>query len=63
MTSRKPSRSGIGLVALESIMFIDLAIDLYTGKVTWIELCWTLILCVLLAIPFFVFLRKKRKNR
>lgn len=61
MTTVKPSGSSIGLIALESIMFIDLAIELYTGEMTWIELCRILILCVLLAILIFVILRKKTK--
>ena len=60
MKSGKTFGSVIGVIALESIMFIDLAVDLYTGEMTWIELCRILILCVLLAIPIFVFLRKKR---
>lgn len=63
MKSGKSLMSVIGLIALESIMFVDLAIDLYTGEMTWIELCWILILCVLLAIPIVVFMRKRRKNR
>ena len=63
MKSGKPLGSVIGLIVLESIMFIDLAIELYTGEMTWIELCWILIFCVLLAIPIFVIIRKKRKNR
>lgn len=61
MKKGKHSVGGFGLVALESIMFIEIAIDLYTGKMTSFELCWMLILCVLLAILIFVILRKKTK--
>ena len=60
MTTGKPSGTGIGSIVLESIMVIEIAIELYTGEMTWTELCWMLILCVLLAITIFLFLRKKR---
>lgn len=63
MKSGKPSGSVIGAVIMESILFIEIAIDLYTGKMSWTDLSMILTICLLLAIPIVTIMRKKRKNR
>ena len=64
MKSGKFSWGVIGAIIFESIAFIDLAVDLYTGQMTVDELWWIRALCVLLSIPFFVFIRnRRRKNK
>ena len=62
MKSGKPSGSVIGAVIMESILFIEIAIDLYAGKMNWTDLSVILTICLLLTIPIVTIMRKIRIN-
>lgn len=54
----------IGSIVADSILFIELGIDLYTGRMTGKELIELLAFCLILAvIIYYVIVRRKRKNR
>ena len=64
MKSGKSWWAIIGAIVLESIWIIDLAIELYTGEVTYTELIITLAFCVVLAgLICSIFRRKRQKDR
>lgn len=54
----------IGSIVLESILFVEIAVELYTGEMTCTDLVLMLSFCLLLAVIIHsVIMRKKRKNR
>ena len=62
----KPNKSSGTLVGIiiDVILFIDLAVDLYTGKMSCVDLIRIITLTLLLAIPFVIFMRRRvRKER
>ncbi len=63
----KPKKSWwniVGLILWESIAFIDLGMDLYSGDITCTKLILMLAFCLLLAIlMYYVIRRKIRKTR
>ena len=64
MKSGKSWWTMIGLIIWESITFIDLAVDLYTGEMTVTELIKLLIFCLLLTvIIYYITKRRRHKNR
>ena len=64
MKSGKSRWSVVGLILWESIAFIDLGIDLYTGEITCTKLILMLTFCLLLAIfMYYVIRRRIRKTR
>lgn len=54
----------IGSILLESILFVEIAIELYTGEMTCAELILMLICCLLLAVFIHsVIMKRKRRNK
>lgn len=62
MKPNKSSETLVGII-IDVILFVDLAIDLYTGKMSWTDLIEIMILTLLLTIPFVIIIRKIRKGR
>ena len=62
MKSGKSWWSSIGPIVLESILFIEIAIELYTGELTWKELSLMLIFCLLLAVIIHSIIMKRRRK-
>lgn len=64
MKSKKSWLSIVGLILWESIAFIDLGIDLYSGEITYTKLALMLTFCLLLAIFICYLIRRRiRKSR
>ena len=64
MQSKKSWWSIVGLILWESITFIDLGIDLYSGEITSTKLVLMLAFCLLLAICMYYLVRRRiRKTR
>jgi len=61
MKSRKSWWSIVGSIILESILFIEMAVELYTGEMTVSELILMLGVCFVLAV-FIHFIIMKRKQ-
>ena len=54
----------VGWVIIESIWIIDLAVDLYTGEVTYKDFILMLVFCAFSAVVIVSVIKKmKRKNR
>lgn len=64
MKSGKSWWNIIGSIILESILFVEIAVDLYTGELTCTDLILMIIFCLLLAVIIHsIIMRKKRKSR
>ena len=63
MRSKKASWNLVGTIIIEVILFVDLAVDLYSGKMNGSDLIRILSICLLLTIPFVIIVRKIRKRR
>ena len=64
MKSGKPSGSVIGAVIMESILFIEIAVELYTGEITSTELIEMFVFCLLLTVVLYSLIkRRRRKNK
>ena len=62
MKSGKTTGSVICAIIIESILFIEVAVELYTGEKSLADLGIIFTLCLLLVIPFVMIMRRKRKN-
>ena len=51
------TKYGIGAVLAEGILFVDLYIDLCSGKLTWQEFLSAIVICIIITIPVFVIMR------
>lgn len=64
MKSGKSWWAIIGTIVLESIWIVDLAIELYTGEVTYTELVFMLMCCLILAVFIYFMIRRRiQKSR
>lgn len=63
MKSRKPSRGVMGAIIVESVLFLEVAVELYTKEKSLSDLMMIIAISLLLAIPFVMIMRRKRKNR
>lgn len=64
MKSKKTWWGIAGAIALESICIIDLAVDLYTGQMTYTELICVLAFCATSAVVLISIIKSKnRKSR
>jgi len=63
MKSGKSWWTIIGLIIWESITFIDLAVDLYTGEMTVTELIKLLTFCLLLTVIIYYIVKRRRYKK
>jgi len=54
---------GLGAALLEGIIFVDLFIDMYTGKLTWQESLLEIAFCVIIGLPIAVMIRNYFRSR
>lgn len=52
----------VGAIVLESIWSVDLAVDLYTGQMTYTKLLCVLALCVISAVVFIYIVKRSRQK-
>ena len=62
MNPKRLKGYGLGCILMDSLLLIDLAIRMYTGKTTWVELVMLIVLSVLIVIPVVVLIRKNRRK-
>lgn len=63
MKSRKLTKSVFGSIILEGILFIDLAVDLYAGEMSWYDLGRIGSLVLLFTIPIVLIMKRIRDAR
>ena len=64
MKSRKSWWSIVGAIIGESILFIEIAVELYTGEITSTELIEMFVFCLLLTVVLYSLIkRRRRKNK
>ena len=63
MRPGKLSKNVIGSIIIEGILFIDLAVDLYTGEMSWRDLSRIISLVLLFTIPVTWIMRRIRDKR
>ena len=64
MNTKKKGLGVIGTLLSESILFVEMGIDLYKGEMTCIELILRLAFCLMVAgFLSSLILRKNRKDR
>lgn len=62
MKSKKSLWRTIGAIILESILFVEVAVELYTGEKNLSDFGIIITFCLLLAIPFVMIMKWKRKK-
>ena len=53
----------MGAIIVESVLFLEVAVELYTKEKSLSDLMMIIAISLLLAIPFVMIMRRKRKNR
>lgn len=63
MGSEKLGKYGIGCVIADCLLVIDLAIDIFSGQLTWHGLLMLIVLSVFMGALMFSLIKRMRKNR